>query len=181
MKQQPLSLFQVDMKYIRNLHNIDDRIFSVSPQTGKNARPFLGLILVCNEHKYCIPLSRPKTKHEKMRDKIDFKKIIVNGELLGVLNFNLMIPVQDAQVKRIDTLIRRHDNESTKNRKKTLQKELEWCNEHQRDLTNTANVLYQKYFSGEPFSARKQCLDFKKMENECQRYNEKLKNSIDRK
>ena len=33
------------MKYIRNLHNIDDRILSVSPQVGKEERPFLGIII----------------------------------------------------------------------------------------------------------------------------------------
>ncbi len=57
-----------------------------------------------------------------------------------------------------------------------LIKELEWCNEHARDLTNTANVLYAKYVSGEKFSARERCLNFKRMEIECKRFVEK--NSI---
>ncbi len=82
-----------------------------------------------------------------MRDKIDFKKIIHNESLIGVLNFNLMIPVENAQIQRIDTKIRKHDN----------------------------NVLYQKYITGENFSARKQCLDFKRMELECEKYNLKIK------
>lgn len=56
-------------------------------------------------------------------------------------------------------------------KKELLIKELEWCNEHISDLTNTANVLYQKYITGENFSARKQCLDFKRMELECAKYN----------
>ena len=38
-------------------------------------------------------MSKPKAKHKGMRDKIDFKKIVYEGELLGVLNFNLMIYV----------------------------------------------------------------------------------------
>ena len=147
MTQSPLYVYRIDMKYIRNLHNIDDRIFSVSPQIGKNERPFLGIIIVCNKHQYCVPLSRPKKKHEKMRDKIDFKKIIHNGVLIGVLNFNLMIPVEA----------------------------LEWCNRHVSDLANTANVLYQKYNSDENFTARKQCLDFKRMEQECEKYNSRIK------
>lgn len=91
-----LEVYRIDMKYIRNLHNIDDRVFYVSPQIGKDERPFLGVIIVCNEHKYCVPLSKPKKKHEKMCDKIDFKKIVHNGTLIGVLNFNLMIPVKNA-------------------------------------------------------------------------------------
>lgn len=53
-----------------------------------------------NEHKYCVSVSRPKEKHYGLRDKIDFKKTILNGKFLGVLNFNLMIPIEDAQNHR---------------------------------------------------------------------------------
>lgn len=175
MTQLPLRVYRIDMKYIRNLHKIDNRIFSVSPQIGKDERPFLGVIIICNKQKYCVPLSKPKPKHRKMRDKIDFKKIVHNGNLIGVLNFNLMIPVENAQIQQIDTKIRRHDNADTRKKKELLIQELDWCNEHERDLTNTANVLYQKYISGENFAAREQCLDFMRMELECSRYNEKLK------
>lgn len=154
MEQLQLEAYRIDMKYIRNLHNIDDRVLSVSPQIGKDERPFLGVIIIFNEHKYCVPLSKPKKKHNKMRDKIDFKKIIHKGIFIGVLNFNLMIPVENSQIQRIDTIIRKHDDADTRKKKELLIKELEWCNEHARDLINTANVLYQKYVSGEKFSAR---------------------------
>ena len=173
MEQGVFNVYWIDMKYIRNLHNIDDRIFSVSPQVGKEERPFLGIILVCNDRKYCVPLSKPKKKHENMRDKIDFKRIIVDGKLIGVLNFNLMIPVEEEQLHRIDTVIRKHDNVDTKRKKERLIKELKWCNEHERDLVNTARVLYQKYNSGDKFSAREQCIDFKKMEEACEKFNSK--------
>jgi protein AbiQ len=33
--QTEFKLYKVDMKYIRNLHRIDDKVLSVSPQTGK--------------------------------------------------------------------------------------------------------------------------------------------------
>ncbi len=172
MTQLPLEVYRIDMKYIRNLHKIDDRIFSVSPQIGKDDRPFLGIIIICHKRKYCVPLSKPKKKHEKMRDKIDFKKIVYHDSLIGVLNFNLMIPVENAQIQRIDTKIHKHDNRDTRKKKELLIKELEWCNEHISDLSNTANVLYQKYITGENFAARKQCLDFKRMELECEKYNQ---------
>ena len=174
MTRIPLEVYRIDMKYIRNLHNIDERVLSVSHQIGKDERPFLGVLIVFNDHKYCVPLSKPKKKHEKMRDKIDFKKILYHGNLIGVLNFNLMIPVEDVLIQKIDTKIRKHDNEDTRKKKELLRKELEWCNEHARDLSNTANVLYAKYVSGEKFSARKQCLDFKRMERECKRFTEKI-------
>ena len=170
MNQSPLDFYRIDMKYIRNLHQIDDRVLSVSPQIGKNERPFLGIIVICNKHKYCIPLSTAKEKHKKMRDRIDFKKIIYHGELIGVLNFNLMIPVKDSIIQKIDTKIRKHDNANTRKKKELLIKELEWCNEHSRDLINSANVLYSKYISNDTFSARAQCLDFRKMETACQKF-----------
>lgn len=50
MIKAPLDVYRIDMKYIRNLHNIDDRVLSVSPQIGKDERPFLGVIVICNEH-----------------------------------------------------------------------------------------------------------------------------------
>ena len=65
-----------------------------------------------------------------------------------------MIPVEDVLIQKIDTQIRKHDNADTRKKKELLIKELEWCNEHARDLTNTANVLYAKYVSGEKFAAR---------------------------
>ena len=48
------------MKYIRNLHSIDDRVPSVSPQIGKEERPFVGIVVMVNGRKYCIPLSKCK-------------------------------------------------------------------------------------------------------------------------
>lgn len=44
------------MKYIRNLHNIDDKVISVLPQAGKYNRVFIRIVVICGVHKYCIPL-----------------------------------------------------------------------------------------------------------------------------
>lgn len=99
--QKEFKLYKVDIKYIRNLHNIDDKVLSVSPQTGKDNRVFVGIVIVCGMHKYCIPLSSPKKKHLKMRNSLDFSKIMCDGKLLGVLNFNLMIPITEKQLQDI--------------------------------------------------------------------------------
>ena len=53
--QTDFKLYKVDMKYIRNLHNIDDKVLSVSPQAGKDNRVFIGIVVICGVHKYCIP------------------------------------------------------------------------------------------------------------------------------
>lgn len=45
---------------------------------------------------------------------MDFSKIEVNGKLLGVLNFNLMIPIKEEQLQFVDTIIFKRDRESIK-------------------------------------------------------------------
>ena len=40
-----------------------------------------------------------------MKNSMDFSKIEVNGKLLGVLNFNLMIPIEEEQLQHVDTTI----------------------------------------------------------------------------
>ncbi len=174
--QTNFKLYKVDMKYIRNLHNIDDKVLSVSPQTGKDNRVFVGIVIICGVHKYCIPLSSPKEKHKKMKNSMDCSKIEINGKLLGVLNFNLMIPIEEAQLQLIDTTIFRRDRNSIKYYKKLCSQELEWCQENSEVICNKANVLYKKYISNELFSGRNRCLNFPKLETACKNYNAKIKN-----
>lgn len=46
-----------------------------------------------------------------------------------------MIPVEDAQIQRIDTKIRKHDNMDTRRKKEILIKELE-CNKYNSKMQN---------------------------------------------
>lgn len=39
--QTDFKLYKVDIKYIRILHNVDDKVLSVSPQAGKDNRFFI--------------------------------------------------------------------------------------------------------------------------------------------
>lgn len=173
--QTDFKLYKVDMKYIRNLHKIDDKVLSVSPQAGKDNRVFVGIVIICGIHKYCIPLSSPKDKHKKMKNSMDFSKIEINGNLLGVLNFNLMIPIEEEQLQLVDTTIFKRDRENIKYYKRLCVQELEWCQNNSEVICNKANVLYKKYLSNEPFTGRNRCLIFSKLESECKKYNSKIK------
>lgn len=77
-------LYKVNMKYIRNLKNVEQKatgrtntILSVSTQTHKQGRPFLGILVLVNERKYCIPLSsvEEKEKYKSMSENITCRKI----------------------------------------------------------------------------------------------------------
>ena len=92
MKQERLNLYLIDMKYIRDLHNVDDRVSSVSPQIGKQHRIYVGVVILCNGRKYLIPLSHPVEKHKRMKPRADFDKIVdkliwlvIGGLVAGVL------------------------------------------------------------------------------------------------
>ena len=99
MKQQKLKLYSIDMKYVRDLHNVDDRVQSVSPQIHKSNRPFVGVVVVCEDHLYCIPLDHPKEKHITMKNDVDFTRIFDGEKLIGVMNFNNMIPVNESVIR----------------------------------------------------------------------------------
>ena len=94
-----LYFYTVKMKYVRNLMNIDHQnIMSISSQHKKNKRAYVGIIVMVNNHKYCIPLSsvEEKPKYREMSDNITFRKITnAAGKVIGVLNINNMIPVRE--------------------------------------------------------------------------------------
>lgn len=118
MQQKRLRLYLIDMKYIRDLAKVDDNVMSVSPQIDKENRPFVGIVIVCNEHKYCIPLSSPKPKHSSMKNDIDFTKILDKDKLIGVLIFNNMIPVDDCFLIPLEIQIHSQDTIAEKQYKK---------------------------------------------------------------
>ncbi len=174
MKQERLNLYHIDMKYIRNLHNADDRVSSVSPQIGKQNRVYIGIVVMCHNRKYVIPLSHPVEKHKRMRSRADFDKIIdKKGKIIGVINYNLMIPVEESQIQRADLVINRNDSPGERHYKNLCRDELHWCRKHQEDIVNKANVLYDLCTSDKAYKGKLRCLDYKKMESICDRYNSK--------
>ncbi len=106
---------------------------------------------------------------------MDFSKIEVNGKLLGVLNFNLMIPIEEEQLQLVDTTIFKRDRENIRYYKKLCTLELEWCQTNNEVICNKANVLYKKYLSNDLFAGRNRCLNFPKLEAVCEKYNLKTK------
>ncbi|MBP3593666.1 MAG: type III toxin-antitoxin system ToxN/AbiQ family toxin [Lachnospiraceae bacterium] len=172
MKQERLNLYRIDMKYIRNLHNVDNRVSSVSPQIGKQHRIYVGIVVICNERKYLIPLSHPVEKHKRMNPRADFDKIInKNGKLLGVLNYNLMIPVEEHQLLKVDLKADKDDSVGEKYYKQLCIDELNWCRKHADVIINKANCLYQLCTSESNYKGKMRCLDFKRLEAECEKYN----------
>ncbi len=165
MKQEKLQLYYMDMKYVRDLHNVDDRVQSVSPQIHKNNRPFVGVVVICNDKKYCIPLDHPKPKHMKMKNDVDFTRIFDGERLIGVLNFNNMIPVEDSVISPIHLKTSPKDTPAMKAYKKLCTKELDWIQKNQDAIIKKANKLYNLFVEEKANNnLKKRCLDFFKLE-----------------
>ncbi len=167
-------LYSVNIKYMRNLHNIDDNVPSVSPQIGKQKRPFLGIVVLVNGSKFCIPLtsnSANKNKNfECMRENITLRKIRdKEGKVIAALNLNNMIPVCEDYLTEIDLKIYCTDTKELRRWKKLCIKELNWCRKHQDEIVRLANELYRIYISDETFNKRRICLNFPALEKECQK------------
>lgn len=167
-----LKLYNVSLKYIRNLHNADHHVPSISPQIGKQNRPFLGVVVMVSGAKYCIPLSSNSAKKNKdidsMRENITLRKIRdKNGKILAVLNLNNMIPIREEYITEIDLQIKLSDSVSVRQWKKLCAKELDWCQSNSAEIEHLANELHLKYCSGESFQKRKICLNFPALEKEC--------------
>ena len=167
MQVKRLRLYRIEMKYIRDLAKKDDNVLSISPQTGKDTRPFIGIVIPYGEIKYCIPLSSPKPKHAGMKNDRDFSKIVDSrGKLIGVLNFNNMIPVCDSVLVDYDITIRAGDDEPERAYKHLLNDQLRWCNDNQEAIERKAARLYA-IVTEEPCKMRalkRRCCDFKKLE-----------------
>ena len=145
-----LDIYDVDLKYIRDLHNADSNVMSQSPQIGKDTRRYLGIIVMVNGQKYCIPFSSgTKDKYQKKSSAVDLLKIPdierknENGSFrtLSVLNINNMIPVDDLVITKVDLHIKTKDDIKERQRKGLLQKELKWC----REIVRLFNAGFRRY------------------------------------
>ena len=167
MQKKSLNLYTLDIKYVRDLSKADDKVMSISPQRGKETRPFVGLVIICENKKYCIPLTSPKKKHEKMKNDLDFSKIFdKNGKLIGALNFNNMIPVSDDVIIPLNVKSNKNDVPRDKIYKELLNNQLDWCNENAKQIISKANRLYH-FVTVTPEKSRnltRRCCNFKKLE-----------------
>ena len=174
MNQPRLSLYLVDIKYIRNLAHADDLVMSVSPQIGKSNRPFIGVIVICDDKQYCVPLSSPKNKHQTMKNDVDFMKIFDGEKLIAVLNFSEMIPVRPDVIQPFNMRPAPSDDEKTRHYKKMTSKQLSFCQKNQDVIVRKANKLYDLITSGKgSYNLRKRCCGFARLESVLARYNSK--------
>ena len=99
------------------------------------------------------------------KNDVDFSRIFDGDKLIGVLNFNNMIPVDERVITKIDLKINKNDSKQEIYYKTLCTKELDWCQKNQDIIIKKANKLY-KLVQKENVSKtlKKRCNDFKKLE-----------------
>ena len=167
--EKKLSLWKVDLKYNQDLSRYDENVMSISPQLGKENRPFIGILIMVNGKQYCAPITSPKPKHSTMPKSFDYLKITKksgdNEKLIGVINFNNMIPVHPSVIEQIDISIRKNDPPYIKNYKELLTDELDWCQKHSDIIQKNSQKTYKMITEGKAkASLVRRCCDFKKLE-----------------
>lgn len=91
-----MRVYHIQDQYVQFLRQYDKTV----EENKQNARPYIGIVLQINDIKYYAPLTSPKSKHLKMKNGKDFRKI--KGGEYGAINFNNMIPVPDCALISID-------------------------------------------------------------------------------
>lgn len=165
-----LRVVKIDLEYCNYLRKFDSRV----PYNygNKESRPFIGVLFTVNNLKYFAPLSSPKSKHLKIKGKIDLLKI--DGGHLGVINFNSMIPVTDNNIELID-LNKKTSNKVEKNYLILLNKQLYWLNRNIDILHNRSQKLYYSYVNNKlPSTIYNRCCNFPLLETKCNEYNYSL-------
>ncbi len=107
-----------------------------------------------------------------MSSRADFDKITnKHGKLIGVLNYNLMIPVQEKQLIRVNLKILQTNTPSERHYKDSCIDEINWCRKNASTIINKANCLYNLCSYESNYKGKSRYLNFKKLELVCTKYN----------
>ena len=131
----------------------------------------MGVLFEVNNIKYFAPLSSPKAKYLKMKNKLAFLRLA--GGVLGAINFNNMIPIKENNIVKID-LDKKCENISERKYQKLLKEQIYWLNRNSEKLYGRARKLYDDYVNGVlDKKIDNRCCNFKLLEEKCEVYNNK--------
>jgi len=162
-KDKPI-LCYVEKGFLKYMHSIDWRI-----SVKYNNRVFAGVVTSIKDKKYVIPLTSQTTKERAKEGKKKRSVLITtfikdeDGEIANLL-YNNMFPVQECFIKRIeiDPLVNTY-----------LAKEIRYIRKKWDDIEEKAKNVYNERYdtSSRNYSfLQKTCCDFKKLEQEYEKY-----------
>lgn len=173
-----MQLYSVSDEYISYLRKNFPRIYSNKENSRIHTRKYLGAVIEIDSHKYYIPLSSPKDKHDYImmdgkktirKDSLIVMRIVSgtgeNAELKGTLQIGTMIPVPDDAIELYDA-----NSEKDQAYKDLVNEEIIYIRKHEKNIIKNAKVLYSKRKAGEQNRVVQSCLDFVALEAECDKW-----------
>ena len=91
-----MRFYHITETYINYLRQFDQMVY----KNKNESRPYVGVVLSVGGIQYFAPFTSPKSKHLRMKNSLDFRKI--NGGKFGAINLNNMIPVVESALLPID-------------------------------------------------------------------------------
>ena len=141
---------------------IDASGFTYLGTYEKDKRKYIGIVFQINGINYFAPLSSYKTKHVKMRERVDFIKI----KDYAVINLNNMIPIPQSQIVEIDI-----NKEKDMSYRYVLQAESREINRQKNRIRKNVEIVYShKKLNGNMTALAKRTNDFKLLEKLCREY-----------
>jgi protein AbiQ len=168
-----LKWYVVDKEYVSYLKKFDDKVENIN--YTERLKPYIGILITINEINYYVPISSVKEKHYQMNEDMDFIKIMENDRILGVLNLNNMIPIDNENVrvlkyKEIDEYRKFKDDKEKHLYISFLSFELGLINDKIDKIKFNAVELYNEKINRPNSKISKRCCDFKLLEEKCREY-----------
>ena len=88
-KINKLNFYIIDDNYVSFLGQFDKHI----AYNKNQKRPYIGVLIIVDNHRYFAPLFSPKPKHKTYKDNLTFFRINNSKNELGIIRFSDMIPV----------------------------------------------------------------------------------------
>ena len=173
IKLKKLNFYIIDDDYIKYLSEFDRHI----AYNKNEKRPYIGVVIIVEEHYYFAPMFSPKVKHKTYKDNLTFFKIVnsKNKNDLGIIRFSDMIPVPQECVSLLDVTdksyaYRRLLSEQYKyiNRPENKQKIMDKAEKIYNIVTGTSKGKMAKFY-------KSLSCDFKLLEEKCLNYNIQIK------
>ena len=158
-----LYFIKIEEEYVEYLKKFDSKIQDNS--NLKNNKPYIGILIENNNgQKYFAPLSSPKEKHlifDKLQkeNKLPIDVFLIrdsNEKVIGIINFNNMIPVIDSAIIYFN--IKEDKNYSL------LKKEHIYCIKHSQEIFNKSIKVYKLVTKYKKESLIKRSCNFKLLE-----------------
>lgn len=171
--KEKLKWYIADKDYISYLKQYDDKVENIN--YSAKLKPYIGIVVNINEFNYYVPISSAKSKHYKIKEGMDFIKIMQADKIIGVLNLNNMVPILNEKIQILNYReIDKYREFETEKEKRLyisfLSFELNLINQKVEKIRKNATKLYNEKINNPNSNISKRCCNFKLLEEKCVEY-----------